>query len=519
MSTSWYSVARPYMLQAPGQQAPLPPGAPDFPPVNIAVLADLSGHPVRQEYQDSSACSEQTGYPGVKLPAPRRYSHGQSPHPSAAGPGKELGWIRGHQAARSQPILPTSAPEVLPAVLEAGRAKDMAARPVSPRLQLGESALPQETGLHAALQQYPSRSSYAAAIRTPQTRRSTLPSPLHYEDSSMSPSMLPVISHPISSVYETPQQHQLPRSGQSHSLPHLHSAAAGTPATGKRPLPSLPSGIPSTVSLSKEHTQPSPVFPYTRPLFRTSSVASNASESSVDSTRRPLPKPPNLPSLQNDRQDCSTAESPRMLSSIVENRSWEDPNHTISLPSSEIAKAKTAEGQDSPSSESRDTGERSQITYADTSKYRNGVAHEAIAPPKIPIPVPTFAFESEAEDTGIHTEASISISVAPPSPGLSKATSDDYFEAALEDERHPLPVSSVPMATSTKPYALACPGCGKAVLYGRTVNAMGKRWHPDCFKCASCAIQLEHLEFFTKDAKPYCHVDYHEVGRPLSFDM
>jgi hypothetical protein len=161
-----------------------------------------------------------------------------------------------------------------------------------------------------------------------------------------------------------------------------------------------------------------------------------------------------------------------------------------------------------------------------------GASHQK--PPSISVPgassaspiVPTFSFDDDDDDSPSQSTArgppSISIGVAPPSPSLkatsSFSSSSDYFEPNLPDEKHPLPVSSVPMHTSTAPsasshskYALACPACSKPVLYGRTVNAMGKRWHPDCFTCAECNKQLEHLEFFTKDGKPYCHVDYHEV--------
>ena len=141
-----------------------------------------------------------------------------------------------------------------------------------------------------------------------------------------------------------------------------------------------------------------------------------------------------------------------------------------------------------------------------------------VAPPSIQLPdVPSLTFDGPGNDNDAIAPPVISIAVAPPSPSLSKATSSDFFEPPQmpPDEGIPLPSCSVPMATSSassgKSYALACPGCDRPVLYGRTVNAMGKRWHPDCFQCAHCAIKLEHFEFFTKDGKPYCHVDYHEV--------
>lgn len=57
---------------------------------------------------------------------------------------------------------------------------------------------------------------------------------------------------------------------------------------------------------------------------------------------------------------------------------------------------------------------------------------------------------------------------------------------------------------------LSCGGCGGPIM-GRIVNAMGSRWHPECFKCTTCNTLLEHVSSYEHDGKPYCHLDYHEV--------
>ena len=57
---------------------------------------------------------------------------------------------------------------------------------------------------------------------------------------------------------------------------------------------------------------------------------------------------------------------------------------------------------------------------------------------------------------------------------------------------------------------LLCGGCGGSII-GRTVNAMGVRWHPQCFRCTACDTLLEHVSSYEHQGKPYCHLDYHEV--------
>ncbi len=59
---------------------------------------------------------------------------------------------------------------------------------------------------------------------------------------------------------------------------------------------------------------------------------------------------------------------------------------------------------------------------------------------------------------------------------------------------------------------LACGGCHGQITNGRIVSAMGLRWHPTCFKCSVCSTPLEHVSSYEHEGRPYCHLDYHEVG-------
>ena len=43
---------------------------------------------------------------------------------------------------------------------------------------------------------------------------------------------------------------------------------------------------------------------------------------------------------------------------------------------------------------------------------------------------------------------------------------------------------------------------------------MGKKWHPNCFKCNTCEIPLSPNNFFEKAGKPYCEKDYHKMFSP-----
>ncbi|KAJ7052549.1 hypothetical protein C8F01DRAFT_570585 [Mycena amicta] len=63
---------------------------------------------------------------------------------------------------------------------------------------------------------------------------------------------------------------------------------------------------------------------------------------------------------------------------------------------------------------------------------------------------------------------------------------------------------------------IACGGCDKYIV-GRIVNAMGLRWHPECFRCSVCSELLEHVSSYERDGHAYCHLDYHENFAPRCF--
>ncbi|VDL94175.1 unnamed protein product [Schistocephalus solidus] len=49
-----------------------------------------------------------------------------------------------------------------------------------------------------------------------------------------------------------------------------------------------------------------------------------------------------------------------------------------------------------------------------------------------------------------------------------------------------------------------CAKCAKGFVSGSILNALDKRWHPECFLCAGCQNQLANQSFHCKDEVPYC---------------
>jgi LIM domain len=95
---------------------------------------------------------------------------------------------------------------------------------------------------------------------------------------------------------------------------------------------------------------------------------------------------------------------------------------------------------------------------------------------------------------------------APPQvvPSFSFSVDGEDDETAPQQKEKPLP-PKVQKGSSR------CGACEKAIL-GRIINAMGARWHPECFRCGVCDTGLEHISSYEHDDRPYCHLCYHEVS-------
>lgn len=60
-------------------------------------------------------------------------------------------------------------------------------------------------------------------------------------------------------------------------------------------------------------------------------------------------------------------------------------------------------------------------------------------------------------------------------------------------------------------HVIVCAGCEGSII-GRTVSAMSKHYHPECFRCAECGEHLEHVSSYEWEGRAYCHLDYHDVS-------
>ncbi|EPQ52241.1 hypothetical protein GLOTRDRAFT_80480 [Gloeophyllum trabeum ATCC 11539] len=63
---------------------------------------------------------------------------------------------------------------------------------------------------------------------------------------------------------------------------------------------------------------------------------------------------------------------------------------------------------------------------------------------------------------------------------------------------------------------LTCPSCLKPIV-GRTVNAMGARWHPGCFLCEGCGEHLEHVSAAEGGGRVWCFVCWSEQFAPRCY--
>jgi hypothetical protein len=59
-----------------------------------------------------------------------------------------------------------------------------------------------------------------------------------------------------------------------------------------------------------------------------------------------------------------------------------------------------------------------------------------------------------------------------------------------------------------------CSGCKKRFTTEQIIKTRNHHWHPKCFKCQECKINLEHVLYHEYNGLPYCAFDYHEQFSP-----
>ncbi|KAJ6494709.1 hypothetical protein C8R47DRAFT_1116918 [Mycena vitilis] len=125
-------------------------------------------------------------------------------------------------------------------------------------------------------------------------------------------------------------------------------------------------------------------------------------------------------------------------------------------------------------------------------------------------PVPQINLPGDDEDTGGGPTINVQDADSKPAPQI--------FEVPGISFSGPVAQRSLPARppTTTQRRGLACGGCNGSIV-GRIVNAMGLRWHPECFRCTLCNELLEHVSSYERDGKAYCHLDYHENFAPRCY--
>ncbi|KAF8206547.1 hypothetical protein K438DRAFT_1756540 [Mycena galopus ATCC 62051] len=175
------------------------------------------------------------------------------------------------------------------------------------------------------------------------------------------------------------------------------------------------------------------------------------------------------------------------------------------------------------------------FTAPQTQVPRISFPDENPSPQRVSVPVPQINFPGDDDDEGGGPMINVQnvddphpkpkpppqvvfevpgISVAGPSvpgisvPGISVGGANPATSAARSLPPRP--------PSETQRRGLACGACGGSIV-GRIVNAMGLRWHPECFRCAVCDELLEHVSSYEKDGRAYCHLDYHENFAPRCY--
>lgn len=432
-----------------------------------------------------------------------------------------------------------------------------------------------DSALLSRPQDWPSRSSPQYGVRDLPAQIRTSPS----KDSQQSASSrFSGLSLNETKGGEEPHSRSPSRHGHSQSVPVVPSQRpqaspiarrwpAGLPQLPRAPaaLESLDDAPPPSLRRSPSPIRPAPTSPLRgarRPSIRTDELSRPRRAVSPGAQRVPYDSPADATPPPSGMSDSSVFT----LSSFPRPPSFAQPRQPIASPAPVAAKSPPARpshrSADSSSSVftlsafpqppppvvveppprkdslSRTTNNRTPVPLArnapsrDAGRQRQQVSFPASADSdsasdgENAVPsVPTISISvSGADDDDIGGPV-INISGAdddaPGLPSISIGGADDDSAVPLisiggpsEGPRKVHPRSPLERVIRKGP-GLMCGGCGGAIV-GRTVYAMGAKWHPGCFRCCVCDELLENLSSYEHEGKAYCNLDYHEVrARPL----
>ncbi|KAJ6577186.1 hypothetical protein B0H19DRAFT_549089 [Mycena capillaripes] len=126
------------------------------------------------------------------------------------------------------------------------------------------------------------------------------------------------------------------------------------------------------------------------------------------------------------------------------------------------------------------------------------------------VPVPQINLPGDDEDDGGGPTINVQDVDSKPAPQIYEVPGISFSGPPTQRSLPARP------PTTSQRRGLACGGCNGSIV-GRIVNAMGLRWHPECFRCTVCSELLEHVSSYERDGKAYCHLDYHENFAPRCY--
>ncbi len=106
----------------------------------------------------------------------------------------------------------------------------------------------------------------------------------------------------------------------------------------------------------------------------------------------------------------------------------------------------------------------------------------------------------------------------PYTTALGKNWHPDCFRCAACDK----PLAAQFFERGNKPYheecfhqqfSPRCAGCNQPIT-GKYTNALGKTWHPEHFVCVTCHKPIAGKKFFERDNEPYCEECFHQQFSP-----
>ncbi|KAH9810986.1 hypothetical protein DFH28DRAFT_472591 [Melampsora americana] len=280
-----------------------------------------------------------------------------------------------------------------------------------------------------------------------------------------------------------------------------------SPFSPKRNLPTVPSSSPKPLPIINTHqTQDNSFNSIPHQNSRRSSLQGarpllnrEPHQISISNTSKPLPIPPSDSNLiQTHPESQSSITKPISPSTSSINPTTESINTATSSKPTAIVTPTVPVlnivGIDEESEEESFNGSQPIITLDSTSESSSG-----------PLPVPIIVTEEDESSTQSNGEISI------PVPLIITAEDDETSTQSISkpNDLQTQFITSSNLTDSNSIQSLFCAGCDQ-IIAGRIVNALQKRWHPACFKCEHCEMDLEHVAFYEHQGKAYCGVDYDE---------